>query len=126
DASAFYDIYYKYESLSKEDWLSFLKESSHQAKFLPAMNVLGRSPGGSDQLITYSRSIPFGEPGPSDGAVVILLDAEQIGAMLSNLEGTNNAKIFIADREGRMLARSDMEGWLDETKLKLDQLVEGQ
>lgn len=126
DASDFYRLYYKYEELSESEWLEFLRRSGDQAGFLPSMKVEGRSPGGSDRLITYSRSIPFGERGPSDGAVVVLIDAEQIRTMLANLEGANNAEIFVADREGRLLARSGSEELYPAEELQLDQLFEGQ
>jgi two-component system response regulator YesN len=125
DASDFYNIYYKYEELSESDWMKFLKNSSDQAGFLPAMNVAGKSTGGSGRLITYRRSIPIGMQGPSDGAVVVLIDAEQIRKMLSNLESANKARIFVADREGRLLVRSGEDGQLDEAGLELDKLVEG-
>lgn len=124
-ANDFYNLYYTYESLSREDWLSFLRTSSDQASFLPAMNVSGRTSGGSSSLITYRRSIPIGASGPSDGAVVVLIDAEQIRSMLSNLEGTNKAKIYVADRDGRLLIRSGAEENVPASELGLDKLLEG-
>src|SRR5690606_18097285 len=125
-ASEFYQLYYKYDELSENGWLEFLRRSSAEAEFLPAMNVAGKSPGGRDRLITYSRSIPFGEKkGPSAGAVVVLIDAEQIREMLSNLESANKARIFLADREGRLLVRSGIDELFDEAELELDKLVEG-
>ncbi|OUS75007.1 hypothetical protein B1748_19070 [Paenibacillus sp. MY03] len=125
DASDFYQFYYKYEELSEEDWLTFLRSSSDQAEFLPAMNVAGKSTGGNGRLITYRHSIPIGTQRPSEGAVVILIDAEQIRMMLSNLESANKARIFVADKEGRLLVRSGEDEHINEADLDLDKLVEG-
>jgi len=125
NASDFYNLYYKYEKLSEEEWLEFLRDSDGQAEYLPAMNVAGKSSGGSERLITYRRSIPIGKQGDSDGAVVVLIDAEQIQKMLFNLESTNKALILVADREGRLLVRSDTGEQLNEAELEVDKLVEG-
>jgi YesN/AraC family two-component response regulator len=105
-ADLFYQLYYRYETLSREQWLDFLQRSSNEAGFLPAMEIAGRASGGSERLITYSRSIPYGEPGPSKGAVVFMINEQQIRSMLNNLEGAHQAKILIADKEGRLLTQS--------------------
>jgi hypothetical protein len=59
-----------------------------------------------DRLITYTRSTPFGELGPSSGAVVVLINEQHIRNMLDNLEDAHKAKILVADKEGRLLTQS--------------------
>ncbi|WP_135553687.1 helix-turn-helix domain-containing protein [Paenibacillus cymbidii] len=105
-ASTFYRLYHHYETLDERQWLDFLQRSGNEAGFLPAMNIAGRVSGGTERMITYSRPIPYGEPGPSKGAVVFMINEQQIRSMLDNLEGAHQATILIADKEGRLLTQS--------------------
>jgi two-component system response regulator YesN len=107
EAGMFYDYYYKYDGITEAQWRGYLQSGSSEALYLPAMAVTEKlKPDVTERVITYIRSIPYGESGSSQGAFVVLIQEKRIRELLENLTGAHQAKIFIADKTGQLLIES--------------------
>ncbi|WP_127585720.1 helix-turn-helix domain-containing protein [Paenibacillus koleovorans] len=122
DASVFYNNFYKYEGLTEQQWRGFLQSSGPEALYLPVMAVTEKNRQDvPERVITYIRPIPYGESGSSQGAFVVLIQEKRIRELLENLTGAHQAKIFIADKTGRLLAESSGDDRLD--SLNFDEVM---
>ncbi|MFK7694952.1 helix-turn-helix domain-containing protein [Paenibacillus sp. HJGM_3] len=112
DARMFYNSYYKYAQMDYETWRRSVLGGSHNMAYLPS-SVLLQNPeeagGNPADVITYVQSLPLHEISGKRGALVILIDAQQVQEMFRQLESANDSTIYIVDRN-RMIVASNEKG----------------
>lgn len=123
EPAIFYANYYNYEKLTENEWLEQLMKSDTADRYLPALSVSEKPSLSSQRLITYIRSLPYGERGHSKGALVILLKEEHISELLNNIDDANQAKILIIDQSGQLLTASGTGPTYNEAALNLEALL---
>jgi len=123
DSAQFFANYHKYETLSYQEWLGHLHKSGSSSHFLPALPVIQRSTLASERLITYIRPLPYGQSGDASGALVLLIKEQRIRELLENLDGLQQAKILITDKNGQLITSSSTSPLYDEALGNLDTLL---
>jgi AraC-like DNA-binding protein len=103
-ADMLYRRLYHPAGASYESWRSELIDTPHYQDYFP---VTYETPSGSLDTITYVQTLPLGELDKIRGAVVILLDMDQVRSMLAKIELASRSSVFIFDRQDRLIAGKD-------------------
>lgn len=96
-----YHSLYRPVGISFDSWRSGLLGGPRYKDY---SEVTYETPTGTQDTITYVQTLPLGELTDIRGALVILLDMNQIRSMLSKIESTYQSSIFILDRQDRLIA----------------------
>ncbi|MBE1442961.1 helix-turn-helix domain-containing protein [Paenibacillus sp. OAS669] len=105
-ADVLYERLYRPVGTSFEAWRNGLISSPHYQDFIP---VTYDTPTGTLDTITYIQTLPLGEPSDIRGALVILLDVNQIRSMLSKVESAYQSSVFILDRKEHLMIGNDRQ-----------------
>ncbi len=105
-ADVLYERLYLPVGTSFHTWRSELLGSPHYQDYFP---VTYETPSGTLDTITYVQTLPLGEPSEIRGALVILLDMNQVRSMLSKIESANQSSVYILDRGDRVIAGKNSE-----------------
>ncbi|WP_274652788.1 helix-turn-helix domain-containing protein [Paenibacillus humicola] len=100
-ADMFYQRLYHPAGTGFEAWRGQLLSSPHYQDYFP---VTYETPGGRLDTITFVQTLPLGETSDIRGALVILLDMNQIRSMLAKIDSAYRSSVYILDRKDRLLA----------------------
>lgn len=97
--SEFYDSIYSYKDMTADEWRDVLSNRYYK-QYLPSkqMNILEKP----RSMVTYIQSLGY-SPNPQ-GAVVVLIDNEEILKQLKGLVTTADGWAYIADQDGRIIS----------------------
>ncbi|WP_314591150.1 helix-turn-helix domain-containing protein [Paenibacillus terrigena] len=110
----FYDLEFRYENQSYEDWLKELKSRTSTKTFIPGRTTMYQNKQVS--VVTYMQS--FGSQERS-GIVLMLIDNTQIQSMLHKLDSSNGGFVLITDAKGEIISRTGSKTdsrWASELK----------
>ncbi|QNK58638.1 AraC family transcriptional regulator [Paenibacillus sp. PAMC21692] len=103
----FYSNIYGYEQMSYEQWLETLQEGQFN-RFLPSASI---GQGISQRnVVTYIQSLPLGERTAPAGALVFLINEQEIQQLMAEIIKANNGALFIKDATGQVLLRTGDPG----------------
>jgi two-component system, response regulator YesN len=105
-AEMLYQNLYKPEGSSFAGWRSKLVDGPRYRDYYAAAY---ETPNGKLDTITYVQTLPLGEQTEIRGALVILLDVDQIRSMLSKIESASQSSVFILDRQDRLIVGKNNE-----------------
>ncbi|WP_152395352.1 helix-turn-helix domain-containing protein [Paenibacillus guangzhouensis] len=97
----FYDLEFRNENQSYEDWLKELKVRTSAKTFFPGRTATFQNKHVS--VVTYMQS--FGSQERS-GIVLMLIDNAQIQSMLHKLDSSNGGFVVITDAKGEIISRT--------------------
>lgn len=103
---SFYDNMYSYLDMSAEEWETTLATKSFNKQYMPSKRMMIKNKPRS--MVTYVQSL--GVPQVPRGAVVVLIDNEQIRKMLGGLDIGENGWAYIADKDGQMISHVSADG----------------
>ncbi|PYI51522.1 helix-turn-helix domain-containing protein [Paenibacillus flagellatus] len=107
DARTFYDKYYKYRDMDYEAWRQSVLSGYRNMAYLPSRVLLQNPEDGDGNpagVITYVQSLPLHDVSGMRGALVILIDEEQVQDMFRQIETANDSAIYIVDRNRTVIA----------------------
>ncbi|WP_245583053.1 AraC family transcriptional regulator [Paenibacillus daejeonensis] len=99
----FYSSIYGYEQLDYEQWQALLQEPQFK-RFLPSATI--GSGYTQRNVVTYMQSLPIGERTAPSGALVILINEQEIQQLMAEIIKANNGALFIKDAAGQVLLRT--------------------
>ncbi|MFE5320626.1 helix-turn-helix domain-containing protein [Paenibacillus sp. NPDC056579] len=103
-----YERLYHPVGTSFDAWRGQLLSSPHYQDYVP---VSYETPNGKLDTITYMQTLPLGETTEIRGALVIMLDMNQVRSMLAKIESAYQSSVYILDRKDRLIA-GDGDGGL--------------
>lgn len=99
-SSYFYSSYFQYGQMDYESWRQMMLAPYHQNEYFPAATVTIQ--GRQREMVVYAQSL--GRPDRHHGAVMVLIDDEEIRKLLSGLDLSDGGWAYIADEEGRLIS----------------------
>ncbi|QJD85419.1 helix-turn-helix domain-containing protein [Cohnella herbarum] len=110
----YYDLEFRYDNQTYEEWLTDLTSQSGAKTFIPGQSATYK--GKNHSVVTYMQA--FGTQERS-GIVLMLIDNTQIQSLLHKLDSSNGGFAFITDGNGEIISRTgtktDIE-WAAELK----------
>ncbi|QMV41880.1 helix-turn-helix domain-containing protein [Cohnella cholangitidis] len=97
----FYDLEFRYDGQSYEEWLDELTNRPSAKTFSPGQPAVYK--GKNHSVISYMQS--FGKQGRS-GMVLMLIDNTQIHSLLRKLDSSNGGFAFVTDDKGQIISRT--------------------
>lgn len=91
----FYNDYLNYNNLTYHEWYQQFFETYHKEHYLPARDII--KDGDEISVVTYLQS--FGYPGHLQGAIMVLINNQEIKKMLMGLDMASGGWAYIADEE---------------------------
>ncbi|WP_157800897.1 helix-turn-helix domain-containing protein [Bacillus solitudinis] len=104
--SSFYSSMYNYEELDMNGWRKFLTENYHFKEILPSQTM--KIQNQTKSLITYVQSL--GLPFSSHGAIVILLNNDEIHKMLGRHSKSDEGWAYILNADGEIITSVSWTG----------------
>ncbi len=100
DLNQFYQIQFQYEDMSADQWTKSILNQFHSRTYLPAQKATYEKKNHS--IVSYVQS--FGNRSLFGGAVVVMIDNEQIQGLLRELDIEQGGFAYIADEEGKIIS----------------------
>lgn len=97
----FYRYIYQYQGADYNQWANNMLNGYHYNLFVPSSPVITGS--GAKNIITCVRSLPLGEKTNIKGALVILIDEQQIKDILNKIEWSNQGQIYIVNEKNEVI-----------------------
>lgn len=107
---SFYNNMYSYEDMSAKEWEETLATRYFNKQYLPSKPMMIKNKPRS--MVTYVQSLGITQV--PRGAVVVLIDNEQIRKMLGGLNIGEKGWAYIADKDGHMISHISADGRLIE------------
>jgi YesN/AraC family two-component response regulator len=95
----FYDQYFKYDGLDYNQWYDKILGKYYSKQYLPSMPVILNKQ--SRSMITYIQSL--GYKSFYQGAIVVLIDNNEIQNLLKNINISNGGWAYIADQNNQII-----------------------
>ncbi|MEF2245080.1 helix-turn-helix domain-containing protein [Paenibacillus sp. IITD108] len=96
----FYEMQFNYENMTAEEWSASILNGYHYRTYIPAQRAVYEKKQYS--VVSYVQS--FGNRSLYGGAVVVMIDNDQIQALLRELDIQQGGFAYIADQEGRIIS----------------------
>lgn len=100
----FYNNVLTYNGMSVDEYRGTLFDEYNYKKFIPSHDVTIN--GNNTSAITYLSSLPLVNGSKPQGAVVFIIDEQEIMKMLSNQVLKNSGSVVITDKSGTIISKS--------------------
>lgn len=104
----YYDLEFRYNNQSYEEWLKDLASRNRAKTFKPGQSATYK--GKNHSVVTYMQA--FGTQDRS-GSVLMLIDNAQIQSLLHKLDSSNGGFAFITDDKGEIISRTGTKTDID-------------
>ncbi len=105
DLEQFYKLQFQYNDMTVEQWKDAVLNSFHLRTYLPASQATYEKKNYS--LLSYVQS--FGNRSLYGGAVVVMIDNEQIKGLLRELDLEGGGFAYIADTQGNIISHASSD-----------------
>lgn len=100
--SGFYDNYLKYKDITYEEWNKRFFNTYHNEHYLPAHDIV--KDNNKLSVITYLQTFGYPQSDYLQGAIMVLINNEEIKKMLMGLDVANGGWAYIADNKGNIIS----------------------
>ncbi len=111
-----YNKHIRYSSLEFENWRERILAEYQHGIYWPAETVTIN--GEQHSIITYLQSVPLGSFANHSGAIMVLIDEQQIHKTMTSLNIQPPGWYYIADREGNIISYSGSYEYIETIDLE--------
>ena len=97
----FYGNLFEYLELPVDYWANSILQNYHHKSFLPAAQV--QLVENRFTAISFLQSIPLDSPKDRSGLIIVLIDGDEIKALLKNLNLGGRGSVYIIDADGEAI-----------------------
>lgn len=99
--SFFYDDFFKYGEMSRDEWFDLMLENYQRGKFYPRKNVVLETR--SFPSITFIRSFPLNNEEYYNATIIVFIKEHEIQKLLSKINLYNEGWVYISDNDGNII-----------------------